>query len=273
MKDIVRRDIFDFCGNQMIAQSVRNDPDDPLKRIISCSIQFYGRKIVVEPTWHPWFGPVFVSADEYAPAGISPLIIPTPIALEHRNRADMLCMEEGLERIMTETKIRMIEQLPDTIKEYRIDPPMIDNSKHNLQNTVKINLRDYVAFEVIKEPFVKGIFIDRYIPVNEIFFEYSNDRSWSEKTIYIPKNIIPSNMEVNARSMYSIIAQQHRENYEKYVVSTFREIAQSNTTKLLWINVRYWSRLEEHVEENPVSAMKVQTIQKTKYGLTVGRER
>ena len=273
MKDIVRRDIFDFCGNQMIAQSVRNDPDDPLKRIISCSIQFYGRKIVVEPTWHPWFGHVFISADEYAPAGISPLIIPTPIALEHGNRADMLCMEEGLERIMTETKIRMIEQLPDTIKEYRIDPPMIDNSKHNLQNTVKVNLRDYVAFEVIKEPFVKGIFIDRYIPVNEIFFEYSNDRSWSEKTIYIPKNIIPSNMEVNARSMYSIIAQQHRENYEKYVVSTFREIAQSNTTKLLWINVRYWSRLEEHVEENPVSAMKVQTIQKTKYGLTVGRER
>jgi len=167
----------------MIAQSVRNDPDDPLKRIISCSIQFYGRKIVVEPTWHPWFGPVFVSADEYAPAGISPLIIPTPIALEHGNRTDMLCMEEGLERIMTETKIRMIEQLPDTIKEYRIDPPMIDNSKHNLQN------------------------------------------------------------------------------------------AQSNTTKLLWINVRYWSRSEEHVEENPVSAMIVQTIQKTKYGLTVGRER
>lgn len=272
MSDIVKRDVIDFYGNQMIVQLVRNDPDDPLKRFVSCSIKFYGKKFMVMPIWHPWFGPVFMSTDDYAPAGISPFIIPTPLALEYGDQSEILYAKEGFERIITETEIRMIEQLPDTVKEYHIKYS-IDNGRYNTYKKVETNLRNYVAFEVIKEPTVKGIFMDPYIPVNGIFFEYSDYGAWSEKTIYIPKSIIPSNMEINAKSMYNIIAQQHKDNYDKYVASVFREIAQSDTTKILWTNTTYWFQLDPHIDDTPPYAIMPQIIQKTKYGITIGRER
>lgn len=90
MSDIVKRDVIDFYGNPMTVQLVRNDPDDPLKRFVSCSIKFYGKKLMVMPTWHPWFGPVFVSTDDYALAGIKPLIIPSELALEYGQTATLL---------------------------------------------------------------------------------------------------------------------------------------------------------------------------------------
>jgi len=61
----------------------------------SYSMNFYGKKILVEPTWHPWVWACVVSRDRHALAGLTRLIIPTPIALEYGDNAVMLYKKEG----------------------------------------------------------------------------------------------------------------------------------------------------------------------------------
>lgn len=270
MSNLLKKDAFDFYGNQMIVQLVRDDPDDPLKQTFSCSIKFYGKKFIVMPTWHPWFGPVFMSVDDYTLAGISPLIIPTPLALEYGNKATMLYMKEGFERIIAETEIEYVQEAPP-VKNFDIGYSA-SVGRNNIYVSRKVDLSNYMVFGLIREPDIMNVSIDRYIPVNGIFYFYLSPTKKSTKSIYIPKDFIPSKMEPSARNVYNIIAQQHKNNYDKYVASIFRDIAKSGYTKLPWINTIYWLREYRHIFDSPPRAITVQTIEKTKYGITVGKE-
>jgi len=301
MGTLIKRDIFDFYGNKIIVQQERDELNN-----YSYSMNFYGKKILIEPTWHPWFGPAFVSRDRHALAGLTRLIIPTPIALEYGDKAVMLYKKEGYKRMITETEMFLIDpqnvnimydlEIDDSDEEifYPTEDQMEDIRKIEeigMSLLTKAEAQNCLIFESIAEPSIKGISLDRYIPINNIFFKYTKiEKGYIKaqaiykpnniklpntvnnvKLIYIPKDIVPNDMEVSAQNVYNLIAQQHWYNYNKYVAKVFQEIAQSdptnNTVKLPWINT--WSTSEDDVPERTIT---VQIIEKNRYGIVTGKE-
>jgi len=134
---------------------------------------------------------------------------------------------------------------------------------------IDVDLSQYLLIKIVEEPFMIGVDILHYVPVNNIF---AGTRINGQPIIYIPKDIIPARMAFTAKNIYELIAQRHRENYDKYVGSVFREIAEQSKTgiaRVPWVNTNYKApRIDtQHVEEIPSRAITIQDIQLTRYGI------
>lgn len=281
MSSVIKRDKFDFYGNTMTVQLVQNDPDDTYKLSYSCSIKLYTQKFFVTSTWHPWFGPAFVSIDDYALAGIKPLIIPSELALEYGQTATLLEMKDFFNRVFEETEIEITDGswLSNPQETFYIHHELLYDDEEPVR--IDVDLSQYLLIKIVKEPFMIGVDMLRYVPVNNIFANTRLMRVINGQLIgdiYIPKDIIPARMAFTAKNIYELIAQQHRENYDKYVGSVFREIAEQSKTgiaRVPWVNTNYKPPMiyTQHVEEIPSRAITIQDIQLTRYGIVRSIER
>ena len=279
MSSVIKRDKFDFYGNTMTVQLIQDIYNG--EQVTYSAIKFYNKQLNVMPTWHPWFGPAFVSIDDYALAGIKPLIIPSELALEYGQTATLLEIKDFFNRVFEETEIEITDGswLSNPQETFYIHHELLYDDEEPVR--IDVDLSQYLLIKIVKEPFMKGVDILRYVPVNNIFANTRVMRVINGQLIgdiYIPKDIIPARMAFTAKNIYGLIAQQHRENYDKYVGSVFREIAEQSKTgiaRVPWVNTNYKAPMiyTQHVEEIPSRAITIQDIQLTRYGIVRSIER
>jgi len=75
-----------------------------------------------------------------------------------------------------------------------------------------------------------------------------------------------------------LIAQQHKKNYDKYVWSVFREVAEQTKTDVVripWVNIEYKPPIinKQNVVNTPSKAVEIQEVQLTKYDIVTGLDR
>jgi len=279
MSSVIKRDKFDFYGNTMIVQLIQDIYNG--EQVTYSAIKFYNKQLNVMPTWHPWFGPAFVSIDDYALAGIKPLIIPSELALEYGQTATLLEIKDFFNRVFEETEIEITDGswLSNPQETFYIHHELLYDDEEPVR--IDVDLSQYLLIKIVKEPFMKGVDILRYVPVNNIFANTRVMRVINGQLIgdiYIPKDIIPARMAFTAKNIYGLIAQQHKKNYDKYVGSVFREIAEQSKTgiaRVPWVNTNYKAPMiyTQHVEEIPSRAITIQDIQLTRYGIVRSIER
>jgi len=267
MGTVIKRDKFDFYGNTMFVQLIQDIYNG--EQVTYSAIKFYNKQLNVMPIWHPWFGPAFVSIDDYALAGIKPLIIPSELALEYGQTATLLEIKDFFNRVFEETEIEITDGswLSNPQETLYIHHELLYDDEELVR--IDVDLSQYLLIKIVEEPFMIGVDILRYVPVNNIF---AGTRINGQPIIYIPKDIIPARMAFTAKNIYELIAQRHRENYDKYVGSVFREIAEQSKTgiaRVPWVNTNYKAPVidTQHVEEIPSRAITIQDIQLTRYGI------
>jgi len=142
----------------------------------------------------------------------------------------------------------------------------------------KINVDDYLIVYVAKKQRISGPDIKQYIPVNNIFADVKIYNGVPVDMIFIPKEIVPKDMKITAKNIYGLIAQQHKENYDKNVGSVFREVAEQAKTDVVripWVNIKYKPPIinKQNVVNTPPKAVAIQEVQLTKYGIVTGLDR
>jgi len=270
MGTVIKRDKFDFYGNTMFVQLIQDIYDG--EQVTYSAIKFYNKQLNVMPIWHPWFGPTFMSVDRYTIAGIKPLYIPSELALEYGDKIALLVQKEYYDQLLSQTKFEVAQKpflLDNTVTFESIQYGLYKSGK---VLRYKINVDDYLIVYVAKKQRISGPDIKQYIPVNNIFADVKIYNGVPVDMIFIPKEIVPKDMKINAKNIYELIAQRHRENYDKYVGSVFREIAEQSKTgiaRVPWVNTNYKApRIDtQHVEEIPSRAITIQDIQLTRYGI------
>jgi len=276
MGTVIKRDKFDFYGNTMFVQLIQDIYDG--EQVTYSAIKFYNKQLNVMSTWHSWFGPAFVSIDDYALAGIKPLIIPSELALEYGQTATLLEIKDFFNRVFEETEIEITDGswLSNPQETLYIHHELLYDDEEPVR--IDVDLSQYLLIKIVKEPFMIGVDMLRYVPVNNIFADTRVINGQPIGVIYIPKDIIPARMAFTAKNIYELIAQRHRENYDKYVGSVFREIAEQSKTgiaRVPWVNTNYKAPriYTQHVEEIPSRAITIQDIQLTRYGIVRSIER
>lgn len=276
MSTVIKRDKFDFYGNTMFVQLIQDIYNG--EQVTYSAIKFYNKQLNVMPVWHPWFGPTFMSVDRYSIAGIKPLYIPSELALEYGDKIALLVQKEYYDQLLSQTKFEVAQKpfLRDNTVTFESIQYGLYKSGKVLR--YKINVDDYLIVYVAKKQRISGPDIKQYIPVNNIFADVKIYNGVPVDMIFIPKEIVPNGMKITAKNIYELIAQQHRENYDKYVGSVFREIAEQAKTDVVripWVNIEYKPPIidKQNVVNAPPKAVAIQEVQLTKYGIVAGLDR
>jgi len=276
MGTVIKRDKFDFYGNTMFVQLIQDIYDG--EQVTYSAIKFYNKQLNVMPTWHPWFGPTFMSVDRYTIVGIKPLYIPSELALEYGDKIALLVQKEYYDQLLSQTKFEVAQKpfLRDNTVTFESIQYGLYKSGKVLR--YKINVDDYLIVYVAKKQRISGPDIKQYIPVNNIFADVKIYNGVPVDMIFIPKEIVPKNMKITAKNIYGLIAQQHKENYDKYVGSVFREVAEqvkTDVVRIPWVNIEYKPPIinKQNVVNTPSKAVAIQEVQLTKYGIVTGLDR
>jgi len=276
MGTVIKRDKFDFYGNTMFVQLIQDIYNG--EQVTYSAIKFYNKQLNVMPIWHPWFGPTFMSVDRYTIAGIKPLYIPSELALEYGDKIALLVQKEYYDQLLSQTKFEVAQKpfLRDNTVTFESIQYGLYKSGKVLR--YKINVDDYLIVYVAKKQRISGPDIKQYIPVNNIFADVKIYNGVPVDMIFIPKEIVPKNMKITAKNIYGLIAQQHKENYDKYVGSVFREVAEqvkTDVVRIPWVNIEYKPPIinKQNVVNTPPKAVAIQEVQLTKYGIITGLDR
>jgi len=276
MGTVIKRDKFDFYGNTMFVQLIQDIYNG--EQVTYSAIKFYNKQLNVMPIWHPWFGPTFMSVDRYTIAGIKPLYIPSELALEYGDKIALLVQKEYYDQLLSQTKFEVAQKpfLRDNTVTFESIQYGLYKSGKVLR--YKINVDDYLIVYVAKKQRISGPDIKQYIPVNNIFADVKIYNGVPVDMIFIPKEIVPKDMKITAKNIYGLIAQQHKENYDKYVGSVFREVAEQAKTDVVripWVNIEYKPPIiiKQNIVNTPPKAVAIQEVQLTKYGIVTGLDR
>jgi len=219
-----------------------------------------------------------MSVDRYTIAGIKPLYIPSELALEYGDKIALLVQKEYYDQLLSQTKFEVAQKpflRDNTITFESIQYGLYESGK---VLRYKINVDDYLIVYVAKKQRISGPDIKQYIPVNNIFADVKIYNGVPVDMIFIPKEIVPKDMKITAKNIYGLIAQQHKENYDKYVGSVFREVAEQAKTDVVripWVNIEYKPPIiiKQNIVNTPPKAVAIQEVQLTKYGIVTGLDR